>query len=400
MVLLAVGATLLGCRSSREPSYPKLIEDPKPYVPSAGTSNAFDGYARAALMAEQADPKNVARTNFTPGQRAAALSRTARAVELVASSTRLKCEFEYRPPLPFEAPPYQQGWLLIGRVFAWRIEDAGRAAQYDTLARNLALATRFGYDLTGGGASDVSLGCSIVDRARSAAAPFLGKMGAGQLNRLAASVEAALNARPQLEQAVDNEGAAMLRAVQFVQDCYAKQNFEPLREGLGPEVRDAIQYLRELRSKDDAERIAYFDRFAQEAREETVSVRAAAALPTAQRAAPPVPAYEERPWRRFAKHFFSVRGVLPTYDRTLARTRLLVLKAGVLAQVKASKVAPSNLGKFDADTRTDPYSGKPFVYRADGADFKLYSVGENLRDDGGQTDAANLSPDLLLESDG
>ena len=33
--------------------------------------------------------------------------------------------------------------------------------------------------------------------------------------------------------------------------------------------------------------------------------------------------------------------------------------------------------------QTDPFSGKDFVYRRQGKGFLLYSIGENLKDDGG-----------------
>jgi hypothetical protein len=47
--------------------------------------------------------------------------------------------------------------------------------------------------------------------------------------------------------------------------------------------------------------------------------------------------------------------------------------------------------------RTDPYSGRGFVYRVDGADYRLYSVGADIKDDGGETDETYTAPDLMLE---
>lgn len=32
----------------------------------------------------------------------------------------------------------------------------------------------------------------------------------------------------------------------------------------------------------------------------------------------------------------------------------------------------------------DPFSGKPFAYRREGSGFCLYSIGPNLKDDGGK----------------
>lgn len=49
---------------------------------------------------------------------------------------------------------------------------------------------------------------------------------------------------------------------------------------------------------------------------------------------------------------------------------------------------PKSLGELKASglaqLRIDPFSGKDFVYRPSGKDFVLYSVGANLKDDGGR----------------
>jgi hypothetical protein len=48
---------------------------------------------------------------------------------------------------------------------------------------------------------------------------------------------------------------------------------------------------------------------------------------------------------------------------------------------------PSRLADIDAAILNaapeDPFTGKPLVYRAEGLEFVVYSVGENLKDDGG-----------------
>ena len=40
-------------------------------------------------------------------------------------------------------------------------------------------------------------------------------------------------------------------------------------------------------------------------------------------------------------------------------------------------------GGFLSELPVDPFSGNPLIYRADGDDFILYSVGTDLKDDGG-----------------
>ncbi|HZH97573.1 MAG TPA: hypothetical protein VEX38_01265, partial [Fimbriimonadaceae bacterium] len=106
----------------------------------------------------------------------------------------------------------------------------------------------------------------------------------------------------------------------------------------------------------------------------------------------------ERPWRRFSKHFFmTLRPLLVLNDATVARTRLLILEAAILKDVRLERRAPKDLSAFGPEIKTDPYSGQPFVYRADGADYRLHSVGENAIDDAGDTDESFSSPDLVLE---
>ena len=82
------------------------------------------------------------------------------------------------------------------------------------------------------------------------------------------------------------------------------------------------------------------------------------------------------------------------HDTCLARIRLLALSAWAEAQVKASGKAPKSLSKLPETLVTDPFSGRPFIYRATGRDFQVYSVGSDGMDDGGQ----DASADLVLET--
>ena len=77
--------------------------------------------------------------------------------------------------------------------------------------------------------------------------------------------------------------------------------------------------------------------------------------------------------------------------------RLLIAEAWVLGQVKSTGAAPKDLSRLPQELTTDPYSGAPFPYAADGADYHLYSVGADLKDDGGDTDETYSQPDLKLE---
>jgi hypothetical protein len=85
------------------------------------------------------------------------------------------------------------------------------------------------------------------------------------------------------------------------------------------------------------------------------------------------------PWRVFVKQRAEVR----------TRLRLLAIDAALLGMFKASGSVPSNLEGFPASLRSDPYSERNLVFVSRGVDYKLYSVGPNGIDDGG--DAGDLS---------
>ena len=61
---------------------------------------------------------------------------------------------------------------------------------------------------------------------------------------------------------------------------------------------------------------------------------------------------------------------------------------------------PSSLDELDAaglaELRIDPFSGKDFVYKRSGDTFTLYSVADNLKDDGGQHDSSWEDGDFVF----
>ncbi|MHC4248250.1 MAG: hypothetical protein ACYS9X_03900, partial [Planctomycetota bacterium] len=58
--------------------------------------------------------------------------------------------------------------------------------------------------------------------------------------------------------------------------------------------------------------------------------------------------------------------------------------------VKLDALAP----EFLPEVPPDPYTGKPLVYRVEGDEFLVYSIGENLQDDGGRFDPQNWKFDI------
>lgn len=90
--------------------------------------------------------------------------------------------------------------------------------------------------------------------------------------------------------------------------------------------------------------------------------------------------------------------LMPVYSRAqMARDRAvailglaeisLLLKAHRVEHGAYAESLEKLAGVNGRDLPTDPFSGKPFVYRRDGAGFLIYSWGPNLKDDGGVSPA-------------
>lgn len=402
IVLFLIALACVGCHGGPPPEFPDWVSRFASPAQHADSSNAFSDYVRAADQAEKDGGRYLDMVSFYPGQREKAEELTAGALNLLVSTSSRKCDFEFSPVSPFAAPPHQRGWRILGRDLVWRIQEAVRAQDYDKAVYNAVIATKFGYDISGGGATDASLGLAIVDEARQAIAPSLGNMGAGQLGSLADGITKALESKPPLSVTIEHEHQNMLEGVQTIQDAYRANDFENVLKNLGGDCHTPVEFLQDLHRKDTTKRPEYFQSFASEADEDVKYMETLAALPVAQRSTVPAPKLKpDRPWRKFAKHFFSsLPPLLQMNDATLARTRLLILEASILRQVKATGSAPKDLSDFAQDLRTDPYSGVNFVYGSDGADYHVYSVGENLQDDGGDTDETFSQPDLKLERTG
>ena len=400
LIPVALAAACAGCHGGPTPEFPDWV------APNVQASNqgderggSFSLYARAAIEAEKDGASYLNMVSFYPFQRRNAMKATDGALKMLIEAARGKCDFEFIPGDPFKAPPHQRGWRLLGRDLVWKIGEVVRTGNFDEAVANANVATKFGFDISGGSATDASLGLAIANEARQAIAPALDHMDAGQLNKLSAGVSEALQEKPALKDTIEHEHQNMLEGVQAVQDAYRDQRFDELGQSLGPDSRSAIEYLQDLKRKDYSRRPKYFQDFASEANVQVAWAEKAGDMPLSSRVANPPPKLSgERPWKKFSKEFFSsVQPLLVMNDATLARTRLLILEASILAQVKANGAAPKDLSSFPENIKTDPYSGKPFIYGADGADFHVYSVGLDLRDDVGQTDETYSQPDLKLE---
>jgi hypothetical protein len=269
------------------------------------------------------------------------------------------------------------------------------ASDFDKAISSAIVATKFGFDLSGGGATDASLGLSIADDIRKAIAPYLVKMSAVQLDRLAKGMKSDLDAKPPIINAVKNEEENVLQAIQYLQDALKGGTLKTVQDNLGPDVNEAIRYLVDLNGN-TRKRTTYFEGLAKAADIEFAEVSQDCDLPTVSRPKPNTKI--DAPWKKLAKYIYgAARPLLDINDATVARTRMLILYAEIDRMGLQNKGYPQKLDGFTKALTIDPYSGAEFPYHSDQAEFSLYSVGKNGRDDGGDSDATFSQPDLRLE---
>lgn len=377
-----------GCRGHERP-----LDKWTSNLTPAASSPAFDELLAIGREAEAASPKLVVRTDFYPSHKKAAAKACAPLIARLARIQRAPLTFAYRPAGLETDLPARKGWRLIGRVLAWQIADAAAAKAWPSAIERWRMATRFGFDLTGGGAADATLGLAIADDARRAIAPALREMPASSQELLASRAEAVLKARPILDHAVHNEAANMLTILQYLQDAYASDRLPEAAKPLGPSVADDVDRL----VKGGREKaVEAFRGIGEEIKEIDSVLADDARRPARARKWEFEPgAVRGRMFRRAIVG--GVDSLLGMNDATLARTRLLVAECRLRALALTKKPLPRGLDGLCPTAHTDPYSGDELIYRRDGKEWSVYSVGPDGKDDGGQTDAAGNAPDLRLE---
>lgn len=394
--LVLAALLVAGCRGKEVAPLPQRA------LPFARTSAdpGFVALQQAAEEAQSAGGKLIERTVYFPDQRTALTARLTPATDAAAKVAG--APFAYDPPAPFESRPYRDGWRAIGRVMVWRIEDAVAAKKGDEAVQAFLVASRFGFGLTGGDASDATLGLSLVDEARRTILAALPMLNANGMSKLSQGLKMALATRPGPGTVAAHERERDLRFVQALQDATQKNELGVYERSMGRDGRPAVTYLRDI-GDDPKELAAYFDGLAAEVNARLDLETKLADAPRSERLdkdgndlAPKI--LGERPWRRFVNHFVLT---MPAYramdDVTVARTRMLVVTAELSRRRKMGQPMPNDLRAFSEGVRTDPFTGHDFVYRTDGTEWILHSAGEDLTDNGGDTDAMGESPDLTLE---
>ncbi len=396
-LVLATTLSLSGCRGHDAPPFPTWAERPVPYAPSENSRNAYDDYVIAARMAEDALGADRTRVTFDAKMMRALSTRAAAAVARAKVGVKKVCAVHYVARAPFEAVPFQLGWRTIGRCLVWDVKRFSKVGDFHSAIRSAIVATKFGFDLTGGAATDASLGLTIVDEARQTIAPYLIKMNGDQLHALSQGIKVALERKPLMYTALNHELDNMQLAVQSLQDAYRDNHLDKFTAGV-KDLNETVAQLREMHSHDDSRRVDQFQVLADTAKKETQTQITLAAMSGGERNALLKKDKTVKAMPKFAQYFFTAgRPLLRINDATTARTRLLILECELLRESKQFSQVPKDLSGFTKSIVVDPYSSLPFIYRTEGAEFNIYSVGANGVDDGGTTDDSFSTPDLRLE---
>lgn len=391
---------LAGCNSAPPAEYAVIAPKSETYRAVNGSTNAYDTYVTAGAGVERLGTPSVTAVTFSAKQHDEAVVALMPFIKQVTRGVGQPCTFTFSPHGPFEATPYRRGWRLLGRALTWNIQDALAQSRWDDAINATIVGSKFGFDLTGGDASDATLGLLLVDGARKAIAPFLERLDKSQLNRLQIGMREGLTRRAPTSQILDHEQLNMAQAIQILQDNYRDHSLTKLSDKIGMIGQEPFKKLSELYSQDSHKRSEFFQELLTASAEETAWLKTISGLPAMSRSTVPAPEYpKSKRWKGFVKLFFGAgRPVLGLLDATVARTRLMILELSLLELHKSNQPAPQNLNSFADDIKIDPYSGKPFMYRAVDGTIIVYSVGENGRDDGGDSDESFSSPDLKLET--
>lgn len=400
---LGVGAVLAlvlqGCSGGAALTYPQWSSS-ESSVPEA--SSGFASYCRAAEMAEQAAGKLSRTINFTLGKKQQLVSKLSPALaELRQGMARPTLGFRLITAPIGETPRYHTGFRLLGRAMVFQIDSAIEAKDYGRAAQLARQATQFGFDLCNGSAMDAQLGMSIANEARVAFTPALPNLSEKELSSVASQFHKLLEERPSLSVSIENEKDQMRRNVQSLQETFLRGDADHLMRELN-QPSATRKVLEELKDKPGVERLAFFKGFADEVDAKTNYWRELVGLPMSlrdpnqERVVKPKFA-PDRPWRTFSDQFCSLgEPLIAMNDANLAQTRLLILEAALMSRIKAGKNVPSTIAGYN-DAAIDPYTGRVFPYHGEGRDFRVYSVGANLIDDGGQFDDSGASLDMFLE---
>jgi hypothetical protein len=113
--------------------------------------------------------------------------------------------------------------------------------------------------------------------------------------------------------------------------------------------------------------------------------------------------HKKRPW-----HAFLSKAMVSSFEtaylkEAMLEATILATRTGLACRLYKSRTGeyPENLGVLVpgilSEVPVDPFTGKPFAYRREGAGFIVYSLGSNEKDDGGRS-TYNITK-LVMERD-
>ncbi len=366
------------------------------YTPRHDGTNAFDTYLLAGQDALVRAPNSAKVTTWT--------TTTKDALERALSPTLDKLRTGHGQAFRSEARPrplgtddeVQNGWRLLSIALSARIERLLAEDNFADATTWALIATRFGSRLAQTGLDGATLGIGLMDTVRRQLAPELAQFAEVDLQRIESELTLTHEQAPNLDGAFELEAS---QQQQFIADLSQRQGGQApmLAEQLGSRGAQAVETFTQAGESERATWITAMTAEAGRIRDEA----------NAQRSpdAPALPRTEwwqkdrERPWSPLTQHLLLGPRVLPGLEkRYQSKLRLFVLAVALQRQVLKSGTAPSKLPDLNPELLTDPYSGRPFIYRAVGREYQVYSVGVNKKDDGGETDRNGEVPDVALET--
>lgn len=371
-------ALVVGCKED----VPAKLPDPMEGVAVVSGNAGYKAYVDAAKMMEDRGSKYIGRTAWSPDQRDAIVAAAREPIAKIQGIT--DAEFAQTWTSITGPRPYTRGWRTIGRALAWRIEAALKAEDNSAAIESFLTAVRMGNALATSDAHDADMGLEIVDEATEALWPGLPKFGGGELNSLSSRLRTAMEQVPHARSAVSAERAVVFSGTAWVEDHYRKREFSVISDTLGSSVEPAVKYLRKLAGESEADQQAYFNGYIAEMRDEMDAYEKR--LRTAPSEWEDEPKQGTRAWQRFARAFATTWRVYVEHRAiTRTRLRLIALDAALLAMFKTEARVPRTLSEFPAWLRSDPFAGRDLTYVPRGVDYKLYSIGPDRKDNGGDS---------------
>lgn len=374
--LVLIAAIISGWYSSTGKYQPKI-----PPLPPLPNPNAFNDYVAAGQMLKAnggtkamyiTNAKGMSVTSL-PGEQAVVRKNQAvlaRMRQGFGKACRVPTTRSFNDLFPYLAEARDLARLLSAEadVKAARGDYAGAFdAGLDTI--------QMGQDLARGGTLIHGLVTIAMEAiAHAAILKHVDKLSAADCDRLATRLESVLKTQVTFPQILQEESYFSLTSLSKLKGNEAASLINP-NEGLGGEETPRWQktvggvYWHYMRDRTLHELEDYYG-----------ALQAEMQKPYAERKPVPEP---KSPIAAMIAPVFSQANT--KFDETDMRNRLLVILLKVRSYRLKQGQLPASLNVVGSDpaVTTDPFSAKPFVYKPQGGDYLLYSVGPNLKDDGG-----------------